>query len=88
MTNLEEYVLNEQLRKISDRVDFGVMSMLLVDSCGWTSVELNKVTFVLDAIQIVNWTNKICGKRKFMHYGEKFVFADAEDALMFELKWS
>ena len=85
MSELKEYVLNEQIRKIADHMDFGVISMLLVDSCGWTKVELEAL-FPAPKLEILEWTNTNCAKR-FMNSGKDFIFEDKHDALMFKLKW-
>ena len=82
MTEFEEYVLNEQVRKIADHMDFGVMSMLLIDSCGWTKVELD--TLFLDPL---SWANNNCQGR-FMNNDNIFVFENANDAVIFKLKWA
>lgn len=86
MNELEEQVLQDQVRKISDHVDFGVISMLLVDSCSWTKVELDAL-FPAPKLEILEWTNTNCSKR-FMNSGKDFIFEDKHDALMFKLKWS
>lgn len=86
MSELEEYVLNEQCRKIADHMDFGVISMLLVDSCGWTRVELEAL-FPAPKLEILAWANANCVKR-FMNSGKEFIFENKHDALMFKLKWS
>lgn len=87
MTEFEEYVLNEQVRKISDHMDFGVISQLLVDSCGWTRVFLDHIDYDFDTREIMSWANTNC-KGRFMNLAEDFIFENANDALMFKLKWS
>jgi hypothetical protein len=86
MTEFEEQVLNDQVRKIADHMDFGVISMLLVDSCGWTKVELEAL-LPAPKLEILEWTNTNCAKR-FMNSGKEFIFEDKHDALVFKLKWS
>jgi hypothetical protein len=87
MSELEEYVRNEQCRKIADHMDFGVISMLLVDSCGWTRVYLHFTDYDPNTAEIMSWANSNCAGR-FMHHAEDFIFENANDALMFKLKWS
>ena len=87
MSELEEYVLNEQCRKIADHMDFGVMSMLLVDSCAWTRVYLDHMDYDFATGEITAWANANCQGR-FMHLAEDFIFENANDALIFKLKWS
>lgn len=87
MTEFEEQILNDQVRKIADHMDFGVMSSLLVDSCGWTRVYLNDYIYDYATGEITNWANANCVGR-FMHLAEDFIFENANDALMFKLKWS
>ncbi len=87
MSELEEYVLNEQCRKIADHMDFGVISMLLVDSCDWTRVELEHMNYDSNTGEIITWANSNCAGR-FMNLAEDFIFENAKDALMFKLKWS
>jgi hypothetical protein len=86
MSELEEYVLDEQCRKIADHMDFGVMSSLLIDACGWTKVELEAL-FPAPKVEILAWANANCAKR-FMNSGKEFIFENANDALIFKLKWS
>ena len=86
MTELEEQVLNEQVRKIAEHMDFGVISSLLIDACGWTKVELEAL-FPAPKLEILAWTNTNCSKR-FMNSGKEFIFEDKHDALIFKLKWS
>jgi hypothetical protein len=86
MTEFEEQVLQDQCRKIADHIDFGVMSSLLIDSCGWTKVELEEL-FPAPKLEILAWTNTNCTKH-FMHSGKDFIFEDKHDALVFKLKWS
>lgn len=87
MSKLEEYVLNEQVRQIADHMDFGVMSMLLVDSCAWTKVDLEPWMPDTTEEEILAWANNNSAHR-FMHNQHNFIFEDAKDALMFKLKWS
>lgn len=87
MNELEEYVANEQSRKIAEHMDFGVISMLLVDSCGWTRVELEDMTYDFNTGEIITWANSNCAGR-FMNFAEDFIFENKEDAVMFKLKWS
>lgn len=87
MSELEEYVLNEQVRKIADHMDFGVISMLLVDSCAWTKVDLEPWIPNATEEEILAWSNTNC-KHRFMHLQHNFIFEDKHDALMFKLKWS
>jgi len=88
MTELEKQIIDAHLDEISNRIDFDVMSSLLVDSCGWTKVDLDKIRYVLNVKKIISWANKNCGKKKYMSFSEKFVFENAEDALIFKLMWS
>jgi len=87
MSELKEYVLNEQARKIADHMDFGVISMLLVDSCDWTKVELEHWIPEATEEEILAWANANCSHR-FMNHTKDFIFEDKHDALMFKLKWS
>ena len=87
MNELEEYVLKEQVRKIADHMDFGVISMLLVDSCAWTKVDLEHWMPDTTEEEVLAWANANCSRR-FMHYSNNFIFENANDALMFKLRWS
>ena len=87
MTELEEQVLQDQVRKIADHMDFGVISMLLVDSCAWTKVELEHWMPDATEEEVLAWANNNCNHR-FMHYSNNFIFEDAHDALVFKLTWS
>jgi len=87
MNDLKEYVANEQCRKIADHMDFDVMSNLLVDSCGWTRVFLDYMVYDTKTAEILAWTNANCAGR-FMQLAEDFIFENANDALIFKLRWS
>lgn len=87
MSEFQEYVLKEQVRKIADHMDFSVMSSLLVDSCAWTRVYLDHMNYDFATGEILDWANKNCQGR-FMHLAEDFIFENANDALVFKLKWS
>ena len=86
MSELEEQVLQDQCRKIAEHMDFGVISSLLIDACGWTKVELEAL-FPAPKLEILEWINTNCAKR-FMNSGKEFIFENKHDALMFKLKWS
>ena len=88
MIKFEKQIIDDHINEISNRIDFDVMSSLLVDSCGWTKIDLDKIRYVINVRKIISWANKNCGKKKYMSFSEKFVFKDPEDALMFKLKWS
>jgi len=87
MSSLEEYVAKEQSRKIAEHVDFGIISMLLVDSCSWTRVYLDSDVYDFNTGEIMSWANANCAGR-FMNFAEDFIFENANDAVMFKLKWS
>lgn len=87
MTEFEEQVLKEQVRKIAVHMDFGVISQLLVDSCRWTRVHLNDYDYDYATGEIMSWANENC-RGRFMNLAEDFIFENANDALMFKLKWS
>jgi hypothetical protein len=67
-------------------MDFSIISSLLIDACGWTKIELEAL-FPAPKVEILDWTNDNCHGR-FMNSGKEFIFENANDALIFKLKWS
>ncbi len=84
---LEEKLMTKMSRELAKHMDFDIMSSLLVDSCGWTRVFLDYMVYDPNTGEIMSWANANCAGR-FMNFAEDFIFENANDALMFKLKWS
>ena len=84
---MEEQLIAEAGRKIAEEIDFGVMAMLLVDSCGWTKVEFDTLGSNKHAIDINDWLHAEC-KKHWKHHGRTFVFESRAEAALFKLTWS
>lgn len=84
---LEEELTYKMSRELAEHIDFDIMSSLLVDSCNWTRVYLDYMNYDPNTGEIMSWANANCAGR-FMNFAEDFIFENANDALMFKLKWS
>jgi hypothetical protein len=63
-----------------------IISQLLVDACGWVSVDLSESYEDYQSIPLKVWADTNC-HGKFKHTDSKFLFEHAEDAVIFKLRW-
>jgi hypothetical protein len=84
--NIEEQILEELSEKMCSSIDFEILSDVLISTCGWHRVDLERFTDNKNAVDITNWCHqKIQGEWK--RNGCHFIFEETGDAIMFTLKW-
>lgn len=83
---MQDQIIEEAGRQMAEEIDFGVMAMLLVDSCGWTKVELDTLGSNNRAIHINDWLLLEC-KNQWKKHGRTFVFESRDEAALFKLTW-
>lgn len=84
--NLQEQIINELSEQMCSQVDFEILTDVLVNSCGWYRVELERFENNRHAIDVVTWCReKIRGEWK--RNGCKFIFEEQKDAVNFIFKW-
>ena len=74
-------------KELSEEIDFGVISDMLVSACGWVKVEMPSLRSNGNAIDIAIWLNLEC-KAQWKHRGRTFVFESKDEAALFKLTWS
>lgn len=83
---LEDEMMKRMSKEISDRVDFEIMSDLLVKSCGWHKVVRTPFVSNKEAVDIKYWIEENC--KGYVHSrGYTWIFESEKDALLFSLKW-
>ena len=83
--NLEEEMTKVLAEEISQEIDFGVMSQIMVES-GWHKVQLDNFKNNNRAVDIKYWAEEHC-QFEYMNHGTTYVFKDQGDAVNFTLKW-
>jgi hypothetical protein len=86
MQNLEEQILDELSEQMHSAIDFEILTDILVKSCGWHRVELDRFRDNRQAVDIANWCYDTV-KNKWKRSGCHFVFEDQGDAVNFTLRW-
>lgn len=84
---IEEEIAQTLSAEISASIDFEILSRVLVDTCGWTMVDLESLESRYRSIDIKNWCESSCVD-VYKHYGKTFLFKDQGDAVNFSLKWA
>lgn len=79
--NIEDEVLERAAKELAARIDFSVMSGILVES-GWTSVKV----LGADVNEVEEWA-KQNARDIYNHYDDEWVFKSKQDANWFKLRW-
>lgn len=87
MSSMQEQIIQELADKMQSQVDFEILSSILVDSCGWTKVELENKFLPVSGIELHEWRVKNIKGRWIGNEGV-WLFEDAKDANWFILKWA
>ena len=87
MSSMQEQIVQELADKMQSQVDFEILSSILVDSCGWTKVELENKFLPVSGKELHEWRVKNIKGRWFGNEGV-WLFEDAKDANWFILKWA
>jgi hypothetical protein len=82
---LEQDILDDISKQISDEVDFHVMADLL-ETIGWTSVKLKRFRDGTEAVDIMLWVETNC-TGEWKNLGTRFIFEKQQDAEWFSLRW-
>jgi hypothetical protein len=84
--NMQDVILDELAENMSSKIDFEILTDILVKSCGWHRVELGRFRDNREAVDIANWCHDTV-KNKWKRSGCHFVFEDQGDAVNFTLRW-
>lgn len=84
--NLEEEIANELATGMQSEMDFHILSDMLVQSCGWTRVNILKQQDNNHSIDIRDWCRENT-KNPYEYRGTSYVFQDRGDAINFSLRW-
>jgi len=83
--NLEEEILDELGKQMSESIDFEILAVMLCEK-GWTRFEIPRFIDNHHAIDITYWLDKNC-QGKYKRNGPVFLFEESKDAIMFILRW-
>lgn len=84
MNNLQEEIINEAGKRLSDEIDFEILCGMLQE-LGWRKIILRPMTWE-DGAEIDAWTEKHI-KGHFETMGLVWIFEYEEDANWFALRW-
>lgn len=82
---LQDVILQEQSKQMSDHIDFLVLASTLTES-GWTTVVINYQPPERSWHTIKDWADKNCQGQHQEHLG-RWIFEYPSDATAFALKW-
>ena len=82
MNNIEEEILNDLGKEMSDSIDFEIISDIMCDIQGWTRVEM----FYYAMGEVDKWLKDNC-RAEYRRHKDKFIFEDSQDANWFKLRW-
>ena len=84
--NLEDELAKTLSNEIAKEIDFGVLSDVLVNACGWTRIELPSKFLPVSGAELHNWRKKnLTGDWKA--HENVWLFEKSEDAVIFSLRW-
>ena len=85
MSDLEEQVLKESSRRMQESVDWEIL-VGVMEAIGWTRVEM-LASSQEASLEMKIWVkDNLTGNVKIRN--DTYVFEDAQDAVLFKLKWS
>ena len=84
--NLQDQILEELGEQMHSAIDFKILTDVLVKSCGWHRVSLERFQNNRHAVDISNWCHDNI-KNSWKRNGSHFIFEDIGDAVTFTLKW-
>jgi len=84
--SMQDQILEELAENMSSKIDFEILTDILVRSCGWHRIELDRFQDNHQAVDIANWCHDTL-KNKWKRSGCHFVFEDQGDAVNFTLRW-
>ena len=83
----EAEIVSALAAREGSRVDFEILTDILVRSCGWQGVELGRFPDNKTVVDILEWCRANC-QHGWERHGARFVFKDRGDAVNFALRWS
>jgi hypothetical protein len=84
--DLQDQILEELGEQMHSAIDFEILTDVLVKSCGWHRVSLERFKNNRHAVDISNWCHDNI-KNSWKRNGSHFAFEDSGDAVTFTLKW-
>jgi hypothetical protein len=84
--NLQDQILEELGEQMHSSIDFEILTDVLVKTCGWHSVSLERFRDNRQAVDITTWCHDNI-KNEWKRNGCKFIFEDTGDAVNFTFKW-
>lgn len=84
MSNLQEEIINEAGKRLSDEIDFEILCSMLKE-LGWRKIVLRPMSWE-DGYAVDEWTAKHI-KGNFETMGLVWIFEHEEDANWFALRW-
>lgn len=82
--NLQEHVINDMAKQISQEIDFEILAGMLVE-LGWTRIVLAPMTQE-QSLAVDGWIKEYC-KSPVETMGLVWLFEDSKEANWFALKW-
>ena len=84
MSNIADEYIKASAKKLSDDIDFEVLSSLMIES-GWSKVVLRPMTGETSD-EVDQWIEDNC-KGPHMTRGLVWVFKDPKEAMWFRMRW-
>lgn len=87
MINIEESILEDLGKQLSDAVDFEILAELLWKVEGWIKFEIPRFVDNHHAVDIGYWLLDNC-QGEYKRNGRTFLFESPKDATLFILRWA
>lgn len=87
MNDIQEQIVNELAEDMCSQIDFEILSDILIKSCGWQLVDLERFNDHEQTRDIIDWLQKNI-KGHWQRKGSKFLFEHSRDANWFTLRWT
>ena len=83
---MQDEILEELDSQMHSAIDFEILTDVLVKSCGWHRVSLERFRDNRHAVDITTWCQDNV-KNQWKRNGCHFIFENTGDAVVFTLKW-
>jgi hypothetical protein len=84
--NMQDEILEELDSQMHSAIDFEILTDVLVKSCGWHRVSLERFRDNRHAVDITTWCQDNV-KNQWKRNGCHFIFENTGDAVNFTFKW-
>jgi len=84
--SMQDEILEELDSQMHSAIDFEILTDVLVKSCGWHRVSLERFRDNRHAVDITTWCQDNV-KNQWKRNGCHFIFENTGDAVVFTLKW-